>query len=53
MLSGHVAEAYAAEAFRAGAHGYVVKGNPAALLTALEAVLRGERYVPPAPQPDG
>lgn len=47
MLSGHAMKAYAAEALRAGAYGYVVKGDPDALLEGIRAALRGERYVSP------
>lgn len=53
MLSGHTLEAYATDALRAGAHGYVAKGNPDTLLAAIRAVLRGERYVGPLLKREG
>jgi two-component system, NarL family, response regulator NreC len=46
VLSMHSDEAYIAEAFRSGAHGYIVKGAPSAeIITGLRAVAGGQRYV--------
>ena len=51
MLSGHVVESYMVEALRAGASGYVAKGDPDALLTAIDAVVHGGQYVTPPSRP--
>jgi len=49
MLSMHAEPAYAMEAFRAGAMGYVLKGSSAdELLLALEKVRSGNKYASPA-----
>lgn len=49
ILSMHATEAYALEALRAGASGYVLKGAPPAELEmALQAVMRGETFLSPA-----
>lgn len=46
MLSGHPEEQYAVRAIKAGAAGYVNKGDSPLLLTgAIERVLRGEKYI--------
>lgn len=45
MLSGHAESSYVGRAFAAGARGYVLKGDPASLVEAMETVARGERYV--------
>jgi DNA-binding NarL/FixJ family response regulator len=46
VLTMHADVSYAAEAFRAGAAGYVLKASATSeLVQAIEAVLRGERYV--------
>lgn len=45
MLSGHAEQSYVRGAMEAGACGYVMKGNPAAILTAIRQVLRGGVYL--------
>lgn len=46
VLTMHADPSYAAEAFRAGAAGYVLKGSATSeLLRAIRAVLRGQRYL--------
>lgn len=45
MLSGHGEQVYVEEAKRAGAEGYVMKGNPTAILEAIRRVLEGQQYV--------
>jgi DNA-binding NarL/FixJ family response regulator len=45
ILSGHNEAVYAKAALQAGARGYVMKGDPAAVLVAIRTVLRGEVYV--------
>lgn len=45
MLSGHLGEGYVTDALKAGARGYVGKGDPAALLEAITEVLGGGRYI--------
>jgi DNA-binding NarL/FixJ family response regulator len=46
VLTMHADPTYAAEAFRAGAAGYVLKGSAAPdLVRAIQTVLRGRRYV--------
>jgi DNA-binding NarL/FixJ family response regulator len=46
VLTMHADASYAAEAFRAGAAGYIVKGSATSeLLRALRTVLRGRRYL--------
>ena len=45
MLSGHAEQVYVKGALEAGACGYVMKGNPAAILEAIRKVLRGEVYL--------
>ena len=48
VLTAHADRAYALQALRAGARGYLLKDAPAAEMgRALEAVLRGERFFPP------
>jgi two-component system, NarL family, invasion response regulator UvrY len=48
VLTWHTEPSYAARAIAAGAHGYVNKSaEPAELLRAIHAVVRGERVVPP------
>jgi DNA-binding NarL/FixJ family response regulator len=44
MLSGHAEESYVREADAAGARGYVIKGQPKAILEAVQAVLDGATY---------
>jgi two-component system, NarL family, invasion response regulator UvrY len=49
VVSMHPAEEFAAEAVRAGAAGYLVKNSdPAEIVSAVSAVLRGERLDAPA-----
>ena len=46
VLTMHADRSYAAEAFRAGAAGYVLKGSASPeLVRAIRSVLRGQRYV--------
>lgn len=48
ILSMHAGEAYVAQAFRAGASGYLLKdATPVELELALRAVARGETYISP------
>jgi len=44
MVSGHVDTAYVRAAERAGAKGFVAKGDPDELLTAVEEVMNGGSY---------
>lgn len=45
ILSGHAEQVYVRGALEAGASGYVMKGDPDAILTAIRQVLRGEVYL--------
>ena len=45
ILSGHRSKVYAQRALAAGACGYVLKGDPVEIESALHAFLAGERYV--------
>lgn len=45
IVSGHAKAVYAEDALRAGAKGYVMKGDPDVLVEAVRQVLRGETYV--------
>lgn len=45
IVSGHARAVYAEDALRAGAKGYVMKGDPDLLVEAVRQVLRGETYV--------
>ena len=45
ILSGHRSRIYAHRALAAGACGYVLKGDPTEIESALHAILAGERYV--------
>ena len=45
ILSGHRSKTYARRALAAGANGYVLKGDPLEIETALHAILSGQRYV--------
>lgn len=45
MLSGHDEGDYVRRALAAGAKGYVIKGNPLAILEAVQRVLAGETYI--------
>ncbi len=44
MYSGHSERRYVEQALSAGAHGYVLKGDPDELAEAIERVLSGETY---------
>jgi DNA-binding NarL/FixJ family response regulator len=45
MLSGHNEIGYVRRALEVGAMGYVIKGDPLAILTAIKQVLDGEIYL--------
>lgn len=45
MLSGHAERVYVRDSLSAGAHGYVMKGDPDAILQAIRKVLEGELYL--------
>jgi DNA-binding NarL/FixJ family response regulator len=45
MHSGHGEASYVDQALQAGAWGYVLKGNPDELLTAIRHVICGEKYL--------
>ena len=45
ILSGHRSRMYAHRALAAGACGYVLKGDPTEIESALHAILAGKRYV--------
>jgi DNA-binding NarL/FixJ family response regulator len=45
VVSGHNEATYAQAALQAGARGYVMKGDPPALLKAIRSVLHGELYL--------
>lgn len=45
VLSGHSGDAYVRRALEAGARGYVLKGDPSELMTALQQVLDGDVYL--------
>lgn len=42
FISGHDDSVYAEQAFQVGARGYAMKGDPAAIITALQDVLQGK-----------
>jgi DNA-binding NarL/FixJ family response regulator len=44
IVSGHDESVYADQALRSGARGYVMKGNPLAIVKAIEAVLAGKLW---------
>ena len=48
ILSGHGETPYIRHAFRAGARGYILKGNPPEVLEAIQAVSGGKTYLSPA-----
>lgn len=55
MLSGHQEHGYVQRALAVGARGYLAKGNPLELVTAIQQVLEGEIYLSEslrAAQPD-
>ena len=45
VLSGHLSVEYVQRAMDAGAHGYLVKDNPAGILEGIQHILNGEVYV--------
>ena len=45
VLSGHLSVEYVQRAMDAGAHGYMVKDNPAGILEGIQHILKGEVYV--------
>lgn len=45
MLSGHMASSYVTRSLRAGAKGYVLKGNSAAILEGVRQVMDGKIYL--------
>ncbi|HJU25170.1 MAG TPA: response regulator transcription factor, partial [Rhodanobacteraceae bacterium] len=45
ILSGHNEASYVERAFGAGAQGYLLKGEPSEIETAITRVLAGERYL--------
>ena len=45
VLSGHLSVDYVQRAMDAGAHGYMVKDNPAGILEGIQHILSGEVYV--------
>lgn len=45
MLSGHQERSYVQRALAVGARGYLAKGNPLELITAIKCVLQGEIYL--------
>ena len=53
ILSGHRSRAYARKAFAAGANGYVLKGDPVEIESAMRTMLAGERYVTQSLAEDG
>lgn len=53
ILSGHRSKSYARNALAAGANGYVLKGDPLEIESAMRALLAGERYVTQSLAEDG
>ena len=45
VLSGHLSPDYVQRALHAGAHGYLVKDNPAGILEGIQRIMNGEVYV--------
>ncbi len=45
VLSGHLSPEYVQRALVAGAHGYMVKDNPAGILEGIQHIMNGEVYV--------
>ena len=50
VLSGHSEVSYIRHAFRVGARGYILKGNPDEVLEAIQMVSSGGTYLSPALQ---
>lgn len=44
FISGHDESVYARQAFQVGAQGYAMKGDPIAIMNALQEVLQGKYY---------
>ena len=49
FISGHAESVYGGQARQVGAQGYVTKGDPVALITALQEVLDGKLYFKEGP----
>ena len=45
VLSGHLTPDYVQRALAAGAHGYMVKDNPAGILEGIQHIMNGEVYI--------
>ena len=45
MISGHLSIQHARRALEAGARGYMIKDDPAGILTGIESILKGEIFV--------
>jgi DNA-binding NarL/FixJ family response regulator len=45
MISGHLSLQHARRALEVGARGYMIKDNPAGILTGIQRILKGEIYV--------
>jgi len=45
ILSGHLSLQHARRALEAGARGYLIKDNPAGILTGIQSILNGEIYI--------
>jgi len=45
ILSGHLLPQHARRALEVGARGYLIKDNPAGILTGIQRILKGEIYV--------
>lgn len=45
MISGHLSLQHARRALEVGARGYMIKDNPAGILTGIQHILKGEIYV--------
>ena len=45
MISGHLSIQHARRALEAGARGYMIKDNPAGILTGIKSILKGEVFV--------
>ncbi len=45
MLSGHSEQTYVQRALHAGADGYILKGDPYELESAIQKIIDGERYI--------
>lgn len=45
MISGHLSLQHARRALEAGARGYMIKDNPAGILTGIQYILKGEIFI--------